>query len=193
MAKTDKTALRKLYHQKRKALAPSDAQRDATLIRQRLLRLPEWEDARTVLCYISMDSEVDTRKIIDEALGRRKRVIVPLFDGSSAPALSELRSLQELSPSNLPGLLEHAQKHRRPALPKEVELAITPGVVFDRQGNRIGFGGGYFDRLFSGMAQAVRIALAYSFQIHNEDLPVLDHDIRIHKIVTEKELIIAPR
>ena len=191
---TSKTELRKFYLAKRKALAPADAQRDSTLIRQRLTRMAEWEDARTILCYISTPHEVETRKIIDETLGRRKRVIVPIFDGSPEnPRLSELRSLQELVSGSRPGLLEHAPKHRRPFETKEVELVIVPGVTFDRDGGRIGFGGGYFDRLLAGMPQAVRLALSYSLQIHTEALPLDGHDIRMHKILTEKELIIAPR
>jgi len=158
-----------------------------------LVRLPEWGDAGTVLCYISMDTEVETRKIIEEALGRRKRVIVPLYQPSAqSPLLSELRSLSELAPSAVPWLMEHALKHRRPVGLREVELAIAPGVVFDREGGRIGFGGGYFDRLFSLMPQAIRIGLSFSFQVHPQTLDLMDHDIKMHKIITESE-IIAPR
>jgi 5-formyltetrahydrofolate cyclo-ligase len=191
MAQPTKTELRKAYLAKRNALDPAARHRDSGFIRQRLLRMPDWEDAGTVLCYISMNSEVETRKIIEEALGRRKRVIVPvvgqtLQDGS----LSELRSLSELVPGRVRNLFEQAPKFIRPAEPQEVEVALIPGIAFDRQGGRLGSGGGYFDRMLARMPNAVRLALAYSMQIRSELLPLLDHDIRMHKIVTESEIIL---
>ncbi len=191
MANTAKSELRKDVLARRSALDQTAISRDSAIIRQRLLRLPEWEDAGSVLCYVSMMHEVDTHKLIEEALGRRKRVIVPVIsEDKQTGFLSELRSLRELSSSRIPGLFEHAPRYHRPAEPREVEVAIIPGVVFDLYGGRIGFGGGYFDRLLPQMPNCIRIGLAFSLQIFRQPLPVEEHDIRMHKIITEAEIIL---
>lgn len=192
MADHDKTRIRKDFLERRRAIEPSARLRDSAIIRQRLFRLPEWEDAGTILCYVSMETEVETRKIIEEALGRRKRVIVPLVSsGTGAVGLSELRSLAELGESPIQGLDQPIPRFRRPAEAQEVEVALIPGVAFDREGGRIGMGGGYFDRLLPQMGNAVRIGLAFSVQLYDQrSLPLADHDVRLHKIVTESELVI---
>jgi len=191
MVEITKEQLRKDYLAKRSALEPVARQRDSAIIRQRLFRLTEWEDAGTVLCYISMSTEVDTRKCIEEALGRRKRVIVPVLGASAQDGfLSELRSLDELAPARIKGLMEQAPKFHRRAEPEEVEVALIPGVVFDRQGGRIGFGGGYFDRVLARMSNAVRIGLAFSIQVHPSLLPLKEHDVPLHKIITEAGILI---
>jgi len=65
----------------------------------------------------------------------------------------------------------------------------VPGVVFDRKGGRVGFGGGYFDKLLASMPQARRIALAHSGQVIKKSLPLHAHDIPMHVIITEKEMV----
>jgi 5-formyltetrahydrofolate cyclo-ligase len=71
--------------------------------------------------------------------------------------------------------------------PSGVELALIPGIAFDRRGGRVGFGGGYFDRLLPQMPKAFRLGLAFSAQVSAVPLPHESHDIRMHAVITEKE------
>lgn len=143
----------------------------------------------TVLAYVSCGSEVDTRALIMEALKQKKRVIVPLTSPEGRQAgLSELHRFSDLSPGPFKNVLEPGPTFRKRVDPSEVELALVPGIAFDRQGGRLGQGGGYFDRLFPKMT-ALRWGLAYSIQIYPASLPMDAHDIRMDAIVTEEGIL----
>src|SRR5579864_2564797 len=148
MANTKKHELRKQYLEKRKGLTPAARTRDSAIIRQRILRHTGWQDAGTILVYVSGGSEVDTRKLIEEGLAQRKRIVVPLIDPDGHDtSLSELRAIRDLVPAHYSSVHEPVAAFRKIVDPSEIELALLPGVVFDRKGGRVGLGGGYFDRL----------------------------------------------
>jgi 5-formyltetrahydrofolate cyclo-ligase len=190
MANPTKTTLRREYTDKRNKIEAALRLRDSGFIRHRLLQLPAWQEADTILTYVSFSPEVDTHKIIEEALRLGKRVVVPCVDPKGIEtALSELRSRGDLAPGPLRGILEPAEAFRIPVDPSEIELALVPGVAFDRKGGRLGLGGGYYDRLMPKMKNAFRLGLAFSVQLHVGTLPLESHDVPIDVILTEKELI----
>ncbi|OGR89074.1 MAG: 5-formyltetrahydrofolate cyclo-ligase [Elusimicrobia bacterium RIFCSPLOWO2_01_FULL_59_12] len=190
MEKQNKTSLRKEFLKKRDRLTPAARARDSAIIRQRVLAHPEWQDVHTLLTYVSYRSEVETYKLIQEAIARRKRVVVPVMDPESKELrLSELHALGDLAPGAFHGIQEPAPCHVKRVIPMEIELVLVPGVAFDRQGGRIGLGGGYFDKLLDSMPNARRVGLAFSAQISKRPLPMAAHDIRMHAVVTEKEVI----
>ncbi len=87
------------------------------------------------------------------------------------------------------GLLEPKPETLRPVDPQELDLVIVPGVAFDREGFRIGFGAGYYDRFLPKLRKdSVLISLVYDFQLMPK-VPREPHDIAVHWIITEKELI----
>lgn len=121
---------------------------------------------------------------------RKKRVVVPAMDETTnSVVLSELTTLADLEPGFFKGIHEPAAAKRRLVDPSEIELAVVPGVAFDRKGGRIGMGGGHFDRMIPKMKNATRVALAYSIQVHKTPLPLEAHDMRMHLILTESEVI----
>ena len=190
MASPTKNELRSRYLQKRQELTPAVRKRDSAIIRQRILRHSAWREARTVLSYVSHGAEVDTQALLQEALDQKKRLFVPCtsMDGSMI-LLSELTRLEDLAPGYFKYILEPVPARRKITDPFEVELALVPGLVFDRQGGRLGRGGGHFDRLLPSMTNALRWGLAFSAQIHPEPLPLAAHDIPMHAIVTEEDLL----
>src|SRR5258708_622149 len=189
MAPTTKAEFRKEFLTQRNSLDPAARARNSSLIRQRVFQHPIWRTSSTVLCYVSFGSEVETHLLIQEALRFKKRVIVPLHDSTSKDTpLSRLDRFGELGPSHR-GVLQVQPEFRRPVDPKAVELALVPGIVFDRQGGRIGFGGGYFDRLLPAMPKAFRLALAFTLQISAVPLPLEHFDMRMDTVVTEKETL----
>jgi 5-formyltetrahydrofolate cyclo-ligase len=190
MALPDKTRLRKEYLAKRDALAAEERSRHSSLIRQRVFGHPSWRNASTILCYVSFGSEVETHTLIQEALRFKKRVVVPLHDPANHhdTLLSELRRFGELGPSHR-GVLQVQPEFRRLMAPADIELALVPGIAFDRQGGRLGFGGGYFDRLLPKMPKAFRLGLSFDAQIAQDPLPHESHDERLDAIITEKEVL----
>jgi 5-formyltetrahydrofolate cyclo-ligase len=188
--KPDKDTLRTEFLQKRDAISETDRARDSALIRQRVLQSPEWQSARTLLLYASFRSEVDTHKLMQDALAQKKRLVLPIADrGKKEIGLSELQNYGDLAPGAFPGIYEPAVKMRKRVDPSEIEVVLVPGIAFDRQGGRLGMGGGYFDKLLVEIPKARRIALAFSTQVHEGSLPLLDHDMPMHQIITEKETI----
>jgi 5-formyltetrahydrofolate cyclo-ligase len=87
------------------------------------------------------------------------------------------------------GILEPKKKYAEEINPKNIDLAIVPGVVFDKRMNRIGYGAGFYDEYLKLLRpECVKIGLAYDFQV-KEKIPFDDHDIRMDIIVTEREIL----
>jgi 5-formyltetrahydrofolate cyclo-ligase len=190
MEKQTKTQLRKKFLAFRDKLTPVARARDSAIIRQRIFRHPAWQDAQTILIYVSFRSEVETLKLIQEALDRKKRIVVPIVDAERKEvSLSELRAVGDLAAGTIPGIYEPAIALRKAVVPFEVELVLVPGAAFDRKGGRIGMGGGYFDKLLANMPQAKRIGLAFSCQVRKQPFPLEKHDVPMHLVITEKEVI----
>ncbi|MFA5974843.1 MAG: 5-formyltetrahydrofolate cyclo-ligase [Elusimicrobiota bacterium] len=190
MGISTKTEIRARYIEKRNQLAPAVREQESAQIRECILQHPAWKEAGTLLLYVSCGSEVATHRLITEALEQKKRVIVPLISSDKNETLvSELYRFSELFPGPFKKVLEPGPAFRKLVDPSEVELALVPGVVFDKRGGRIGFGGGYFDRLLPKMPQAPRWGLAFSIQIYPAPLPKEAHDMRMHVLITEQGLM----
>ena len=193
MEKQQKDRIRKQFLKTRDALKPADRLRDSASIRQRVFSSVDWRTAQTVLMYVSFRSEVDTHKLLQDALAQKKRVVLPVSDRNRKEiGLSELQAYGDLAPGSFEGIYEPAVKLRKRVDPSEVQLVLIPGVAFDRQGGRIGMGGGYFDRLLVEMPKARRLGLAFSVQVSEKPLPVEPHDIHVQLLITEKESITIP-
>jgi len=99
-----------------------------------------------------------------------------------------LKNLNELEPGAF-NILEPKKEFFRPVSPDDIDLVIIPGVAFDKDGDRIGYGMGFYDRFLRSMKKNIPVvALAYEFQIV-DDIPVDDTDVTVHKIITEERII----
>jgi len=157
-------------------------------IRLRLEEHPLWIDSRYACIYIgSKPGEVDTQELIRSALANGKRVCVPVIDPKDAGlSLVEIHGLQNLRPGFF-GILEPADGVRRPLDSIDWDLAVVPGVAFDRLGHRIGFGKGYYDKLLAAK-NSHKVGLAFGFQIV-EPFETLAYDVAMDLIITENEII----
>ncbi len=174
-----------------RAARDAEPQRDLkeAVIAVRVEQLPQYRQAGTVATYVGVKSEVGTRSLIDGRLARGEpTAVVYRQDGDLALAL--IQSIDELVPASF-GLLEPvpsvvADPDRRCA-PSDVDLFLVPGLAFDREGGRLGYGKGYYDRLL-GTARpgAVFLALAFESQMV-ENVPMLSHDVPVHLVMTERD------
>lgn len=154
----------------------------------RCMGLPEYQNAKTVLFYLDVRSEVRTRNDLDTALASGKKIVVPYcVDGELE--LFHLTNPDELAIGMYRILEPKAELRTVDAHKvdvKEIDLIIVPGVAFDREGGRTGHGKGYYDKLLEhARPDTPLVALAFECQLF-EKIPMQDHDVFMNKVITEK-------
>lgn len=186
----EKKELRKKIIGRRDRLTADQIKAKSELIARNLYSLPAYKKAAAVMFFITFGSEVDTRPMVEETIKRGKLALAP----KAQPETRELIPSQvldwehDLKPGyyNIP---EPGDESLRPHDPEVIDLLIVPGVAFDRRGNRLGYGGGYYDRFFSLLKpDTPLVALAFELQILPE-IPVDEWDRRVDCVITEKRVI----
>jgi len=180
-----KRALRREILAERDALPADERSVRSEAIADRFLGLPEVADARTVMAFWSFGSEVDTAPLIAGLRSRGTTVALPRIEGDEVVPIVAT-----------PGaaMTETSFGAREPAEGRvlevaELDLVVVPGVAFDRSCDRVGYGGGYYDRLL-GMRRGGAAAIAIAFSNQIVDLvPTGAIDRRIDGVVTELEVI----
>ncbi len=153
----------------------------------RLRRLSVYRRAKFLLCYAAFDGEVESRPLMERALAEGKRVAVPVTQrGTRRIVPVEIQEVRRgLSRRGNFGILEPRLKAGRSVPLRSLDLLIVPGVAFDRQGRRLGRGGGYFDRFLARVPRQVpRVGLAFRFQLLKK-LPQEPHDQPVCRVVTD--------
>jgi 5-formyltetrahydrofolate cyclo-ligase len=159
-------------------------------ITDQVLHLHEFVRARGIACYVSKDTEVDTRVLIRTALKQEKRVLIPVVKkGDVELFFSEIHDLgRELAPGTF-GILEPKPEFVRPVNLDSIDLIFVPGIVWDRDGYRLGWGRGYFDRAIKKLPQHVKsTGLAFNLQLINQ-VPRDQFDVPVDMVVTESRVI----
>ncbi|MDD2446281.1 MAG: 5-formyltetrahydrofolate cyclo-ligase [Tissierellia bacterium] len=153
----------------------------------KLMNTEQYRNANTIMCFISFGSEINTHEFIKKAIKDGKRLTVPVtFHEPKEMKPSQLLSFDELEPGYY-GILTPKKEFIRYIDPKEIDLIIVPGAAFDRQGYRVGFGGGYYDRFLADL-NCMKISIAFGLQIVDK-VPREGHDLPVDMIITEKETI----
>ncbi len=149
-----------------------------TLAAIETLRLPDGE--KNVFCYLSYSSEAPTDRLIETLLEKGYAVYCPRIEGREMIAV---RYGEDFTLSDY--------RIREPIgepFDGEMHVAIVPFLAVDEQGNRLGYGGGYYDRYFAKNPHAKRVGYGFDFQVQAE-VPVVDTDEPLHCIVTDKRVI----
>jgi 5-formyltetrahydrofolate cyclo-ligase len=181
-----KSSIRKKAIEIRNNLCPEDVEAKSGKIIEKLKGLDEYKNAGTVFTYISFKNEVSTLSLIDDMLKSGKRVIVPYTDTVNTAIIpTEIKNLGDLKRCSF-GYLE--PKSGQYEDPSGFDLIIVPGVAFDKNLNRIGFGKGYYDRILCKRKKDVKAAaIAYEFQVMDE-IPSEPHDVKMDMIITEENI-----
>lgn len=181
-----KENLRKEIKEKRRKHSKEDNRKKSKEIKERLFELKEFREAETVLFYISYNGEVFTHDMILESF-YKKNIIVPVSNpGDCTLTLSHLKSWEELGVGSY-GILEPRVEKIRKMKVEAIDLILVPGVAFDKKGNRLGHGKGYYDRLLE-KTNATKIGLAFEFQIVDK-IPTDENDKPVDIIITEERVI----
>lgn len=191
MRKAPKALIRQAYLSKRDKLGVSLRKSKSRLIHDKLLSLEEFQAAKTCLIYASFRSEVETDSMITDSLTLGKRLALPIIDIKTKRLLiGEVKNgLEDLRISTY-GIREPIFREDTLMPSEEVDIFIVPGVAFDITGTRLGYGGGFYDRLLNDQHLQLKpiIGLAYEVQI-GEEIPFEEYDIKMKKILTEERII----
>ena len=179
----DKKAWRDEMRQKRDSLSPEQIGQAAEGFLNCLTQLKEFQEAEWIYSFVAIGSEPDTIYMIPEFMKQGKRVEVPKVEGQEIE-FYEIKSIKDCRPGAY-GILEPAS-YQAPV--DEPGFILIPGLAFDREGNRLGYGGGFYDRYLQKHSGFTSAALAYEFQIADR-IPRQEHDQTVDYIVTPKESI----
>lgn len=180
-----KTYLRKLYLGKRLKLSPAKIEKKSSQIAKNLFSIDKIRDKRNFSVYLPINNEVDTKFIINNLLKKHKNLYCPYFSKvDNAYYFTKFKDWKNLEKGPHQILQPANFKKVDPAI---IEVAIIPGIAFDLQGTRLGYGKGVFDRLLAG-SKAIKVGLAYDFQIVDE-IPREEHDLVMDTVVTEKQIL----
>lgn len=183
----DKKNLRKIMIEKRDMIDEEKEVFD-TKIKLDLLNTDLYKKSKNIFIYIGFGSEINTKDIISCFFNDNKSVYVPKTNietkEMNAVKIDSFENLVE----NRYGILE-PNNDEEILNKKDLDLIILPGVAFDYDGGRVGYGGGYYDRYLESISKSItKVALVYDFQLLDK-VPCEDHDIKADYIITEKRII----
>lgn len=185
----DKKLIRSSIRKLRDSMPEDERSVKSAKITDNVTGIPEYKAARDILIYVSTGSEADTTELIKRCFEDKKNVYVPKVYGKEMRFIS-IGSLDELA-SGYYGIMEPVSDE--PVWEKcsrdtyNDSLCIMPGLAFDRKFNRIGYGGGFYDK-FLEKTQVYKMAVCYDCQIV-ECIDAQDTDIKPDMIVTDMEVI----
>lgn len=176
----DKKELRKQIRAAKKAVPFYEkCSRSAPIMRQ-VEELPQFQESQTILLYWSMEDEVQTHDFVNRWY-KEKTLLLPCVDGN------DLRLRQYTGPE----CLKEGEQFGigEPTGPEyttldTVQMIIVPGVAFDRSGNRMGRGRGFYDRLLKSTPRAYKVGVAFNFQMVDH-VPIEDFDVPMNAVIAE--------
>ena len=188
----NKEEIRRKILKKRLSLLSEDIRDKSQQVFLNLTETVEYINSRNIMFYVATRSEVQTEEMIKTSIKMGKNIFVPTI----------LPECLNLAPSKIfdfdielekgkKGILEPKKEYYRLFPSENIDLIIVPGVAFDLSGNRIGRGFGYYDNFLRKVPSSAKIvALAFEMQIVKK-IPNDKNDIPVHKIITEKRIIIS--
>ena len=176
---TDKKLIRKEVFRRRKAALLDDLDMWSQQIADKVYETELYKNAETIYTYVAYNREVETKIIIEQAWKDGKKVAVPRVEGD-VMNFYLFQSFDERAPGCM-GIPEPVT-----SIPASDEsaLMIMPGVAFDRKKNRVGYGGGFYDKYLEAHPGLGKLAVAFEFQFMDE-VPVEPTDICPEMIITE--------
>ena len=143
---------------------------------EKIMNLKQYQESKKVLLYYSLDSEVSTSLLLDDAINN-KQAYLPFSTNLSVGLVSSREELETVSfgimiPKAAASEIEIAR----------IDLVILPGLAFDRKYNRLGKGGGWYDRFLVSIPNAYKIGLCFQEQLV-ESIPLEKHDMKVDNVI----------
>ncbi len=178
-----KKILRKEFLTKRAAISPEERDRISHELIKKFLATEIYRETKILMAYASMPDEIQLNELFATCFSDKKILAIPLIVGKGEMRAVEVPNLDslEIGAFKIPTVKKNLRRFIEPA---QIDCIIVPGAAFDIEGNRLGLGGGYYDRFLPQAVNAKKIALAFDFQLVKK-LPTEDHDAKIDAVITE--------
>ena len=183
----NKESLRDDLKRERKNLSREDISKKSRKIEKNLFTIDEFTEAKTVMVYFASFNEPRTVRIVNRLFEMGKRVVMPITDITKKHITPAEVYIDDEYITGAYGILE--PKNIREIEKAEIDAALVPGIGFDKKGNRMGFGQGYYDRFLEDF-KGLKIGMCYDFQVVDE-IPAIKTDVPMDIIVTESGVINA--
>jgi 5-formyltetrahydrofolate cyclo-ligase len=179
-----KKSIRKLVKEKKDILPRAERQNLDNIIFNKVINSEDYRNSDTIFIFVSYNNEVDTHKIIKQALKDGKVLCVPkVISKEYGMDIVQIKSFEDLKEGAY-GILEPKDSKLK-VEENIIDLCYLPGLAFDIKGGRVGYGGGFYDRfLVKTREDSKKIGLAYKFQVFSE-VPMEEHDVFIDGIITD--------
>lgn len=184
-----KAALRRKLAARRRRVPPQQAAAAAARCRELVRALPRLAEASRVALYAALPGEIDTRRLFEELAAAGHRLLLPRVVGEGLE-FAPVARWQELVTGPRRALEPPPQSRAEALAPGD--WVLLPGLAFDREGWRLGRGGGHYDRALAAAPGVRAVGLAYAFQLV-EAVPHDSHDRPVDAIVTEEGMVCARR
>ena len=178
-----KQAIRNKVFEIRKEVPDTEILEKSRNITEKVIELQEWKEASCIFAYMDFNKEVMTGELIEMAWEQGKQVAVPKVKGKKM-TFHYITDFSQCETSNF-GIAEPMEG--LPEADTTDALIIVPGVGFDKDRHRIGYGGGYYDRFLSVHSERPTAAVAFSWQVL-EEIPIEPTDIKPDYLITEHEI-----
>lgn len=185
----DKKILRKNMKNSRNNLETSKISEFSDAIINNIYEMDEYKNAKNIFCFVSFSSEVITHEFIKTSLKDGKNVFIPYIDeDKNIMKATKLKDFDDLK-IGFYGILSLEDEKLEFVDPKIIDLIIVPGLIFDYNFYRIGYGGGYYDKFLSNNSiNPVKIGVCFDMQLIDDTKPEV-HDVPVDYIVTEKRVL----
>jgi 5-formyltetrahydrofolate cyclo-ligase len=179
-----KREIRKFMREKRELLTKEEREKLDNAIFEKIVNSKEYKESKNIFIFVSYDTEIDTHRIIKQALKDEKVLCVPrVISKEEGMIIAQIKNFEELEPGAY-GILE-PKDNKFQVDETIIDVAYLPGLAFDKIGGRVGYGGGFYDRfLRKSRKDCKKIGLAYSFQVL-ENVPMEKDDEYIDGIITD--------
>lgn len=181
----DKNSLRKYEKSRRKNLSSIEKKRIDKIICENLLASDAFKQAEIIFAFSPLEIEIDITSVLEASLREKKLALPKCYSKNKKMAFYLIKSLSELKISEY-NILEPLEDKDNEIMPNENTLIIVPGLVFSKNGERVGFGVGYYDRYLADN-KAKTISICYEKSIVDR-IETNIYDIRIDEIITEDNI-----
>ena len=182
----DKSKLRVQYKKIRESI--EDREIKSNEIAKKIVQSMFYEEAKVIGVYSSLSSEVDTASLIIKALSDKKIVVLPKVVSKEELEFYSISKLEELEEKGAFGIKEPLAKVENFIDKDKIDLMIVPGVCFDKNKNRVGFGKGFYDRYLAHGKNIIKVGICFDEQVlQNGFISTDEYDVKMDMVITDKE------
>lgn len=178
----EQSAMRAIVEQRRRMLTKDEVAADSARIIAQIEQMSAFREAHVVMMYYPVHNEVDLRPLL-EKYGDQKTFLFPVTH----------RYSMEVRPYDGEDMMRKGRlgvpEPQTPTYKGHIDLMLVPGVVFDRHCNRIGRGGGYYDKFLAKFPNVKKVGVCYAFQLKKHEIPHIWRDRKVDRVVTPQQTI----